>query len=127
MPQINTARRNSTIRSETGGRYLPRHFNRVTRERFIRDRRRRYLARIVLGPPTDEQAVLAHSLACEEYAALAAEADGDLRALREAREHRRLLTKLFADFERTLRAVAAPSGPSLAEYLAAKAEAGAAA
>jgi hypothetical protein len=112
MAENATIRRNSTVRRETG-RYLPRQFNRVTRERFIRDRRRRCLARIIPGPPTDEQAVLAHSIACEEYAALEAEAEGGLKALREAREHRRLLARLFVDFERSLRSKA--TGPSLAD------------
>jgi hypothetical protein len=116
MSQQAPAWRRVTVSRETGGRYLPRNFNQTTRYRFIRDRRRRYLARVP-GPPTDEQAVLAYSLACEEYAALEAEAEGGLRALREAREHRRLLARLFVDFERSL---SRRTGPSLAEYLAQK-------
>jgi hypothetical protein len=78
------------------------------------------------GRPT-EQSALAQTVARLEWAALAAEAEGGLKALREAREHRRLLQKLLVDFERTVRAVAAPSAPSLAEYLATKAAEGAAA
>jgi hypothetical protein len=74
--------------------------------------------------PTDEQAALAQSLAALEWAALAAEAEGGLRGFREAREHRRLFQRLFVDFERSL---SKRTGPSLAEYLAAKAESGAAA
>jgi hypothetical protein len=124
MSQTNAGRRLSTQTRETG-RYLPRRFNPVTRERFLRDRRRRILRRIA-GRPSDEQSALAQTVARLEWAALAAEAEGGLHALREAREHRRLLQKLLVDFERTLRVVAAPSTPSLAEYLATKTEGAAA-
>jgi hypothetical protein len=67
----------------------------------------------IAGAPTDEQAALVQSLASLEWFSLVAESEGGLQGYREAREHRRLFQKLFADFERTLHA-AAPSG-SLAE------------
>jgi hypothetical protein len=112
----NEPRRNSTTRSELG-RYVPRRFNPLTRERFLRDRRRRYLARVPANAPTDAQASLIQTLATLEWAALSAEHEGGLQALREAREHRRLLQRLLGDFERSL-VVKPPPPPSLAEVIA---------
>jgi hypothetical protein len=45
---------------------------------------------------------MATSLASLEWAAPCAERENTLRSLREAREHRRLLLRVLADFERTL-------------------------
>ena len=102
MTQAAAARPISTQRRELRW-YAPRRFNAVTRERFLRDRRRRYLARLT-SSPSDAQAAVILSLARLEWAALAAEAEGGLAALREAREHRRLFQRLLADFERSLTA-----------------------
>jgi hypothetical protein len=109
MTQENAARR-KTVRQELG-RYVPRQFNPLTRERFLRDRRRRHLARVPTASPSDEQAATIQSLASLEWAALASEADGSLQGLREAREHRRLFQRLLGDFERSL-AVPPPRGPT---------------
>ena len=101
------------------GRYVPRHFNELTRQRFLRDRRRRYLSRIPDDKPTDSQAALIQSLASLEWAALASEHEGGVQGLREAREHRRLFQRLLVDFERLAVAAPKPRGPTLAEVLAA--------
>lgn len=100
MTQYAARRRHSTNIRESG-RYLPRQFNSVTRERFLRSRRRRYLDRISITP-TDAQTATIHSLATLEWGALSAEHENTLQSLREAREHRRLLLKVLADFERSL-------------------------
>jgi hypothetical protein len=108
-------RRNSTFGGETAGRYLPRQFNPVPHERFVRDCRRRHLARIA-GEPSEEQVALVMSLASLEWAALAAEAEGGLMGFREGRKQRRLfqaaLYRLRADLEGTAGrgARAEPSG-----------------
>jgi hypothetical protein len=86
---------------ELGRRYIPRQFNAVTHERFLRARRRLYLSHIP-GKPTDTQSALIHSLASLEWGALNAEAEGGLVGFREAREHRRLFQRLLADFERSI-------------------------
>ena len=117
MTQNALKRRNSTIRSELGV-YEPRSFNAVTRGRFLRDRRRRWRARIE-GELSETQAALILSLASLEWSALSAEAEGGLMALREAREHRRLFQRLLADFERSLPvAPEKPDAPTLAELFA---------
>lgn len=96
--QLATARR--TQRRDTG-RYLPRRFNPVTRGRFLRDRRRRYLARLA-GSPTERQVAQIDAMTRLEWQALSAEAIGSLQADREAREFRRLLDRLLSDFERSV-------------------------
>jgi hypothetical protein len=96
MTQVAASRRNSTL-----GRYTPRRFNPVTRERFIRDRRFRYLAQLP-DPPSDREASRIEAMVRLEWSACKAEADGSLTALREAREFRRLLERLRDDWERAL-------------------------
>jgi hypothetical protein len=111
MTQKAVERRYSTQGRETG-RYLPRRFYSTSRERFIRDRRRRYLDRLS-GHPTDQQIATAQSLAVLDWSALAAENEHTLRGDREGREHRRLFTKMLDDFEKSL----LPSRPrTLAGY-----------
>jgi hypothetical protein len=102
MKQNATERRKTSYRQETGG-YVPRQFNPVTRERFLRDRRQKYLSR-VSDPATDAQIAMVQSLARLEWAALSAEQENTLHSLREGREHRRLLLRVLADFERSLAA-----------------------
>jgi hypothetical protein len=116
MTQNAAQRRHSTNARETG-RYLPRRFNRVTRERFLRARRRAYLARIS-STPSDAQSAMIQSLGSLEWAALAAEAEGGLVGFREAREHRRLFQRFLGDFERSLAAVKPDRPQSLSEVLA---------
>ena len=65
-------------------RYRPRKFNPLTRARFVKARRERWLRRVV-GTPTDTQIELAHSAAVLEWAALQAEHDGSLVSMRDAR------------------------------------------
>jgi hypothetical protein len=107
---------------------MPRAFTPRCRDRFQRDRRRGYLAR-VLAEPTPWQCSTIASLVALEWSALEAEARiGDLAAAREAREHRRLFQRLLADFERSLAAPAAPyAGRSLQDVLREARERGAAA
>jgi hypothetical protein len=83
------------------GRSMPRRFSKSAWWRFARDRRRRYLAQIG-DRPTDAQASLIDTLVQLEWSALAAENQGGLQAFRESREHRRLLARLTADFERSM-------------------------
>jgi len=80
---------------------VPRQFNPVTRERFLRDRRQKYLSRIS-SQPTDAQIAMVQSMARLEWAALCAEQEDSLHSLREGREHRRLLLKVLEDFRRSL-------------------------
>jgi hypothetical protein len=75
-----THRRKSTNRQETG-QYLPRQFNPVTRERFLRDRGRLYLS-CISGAPSDAQRALIHSMTSLEWAALASEKEGALVGFR---------------------------------------------
>src|SRR5690242_20572718 len=100
LTQDTTERRKTSFRRETGG-YVPRQFNPVTRERFLRDRRQKHLSRTI-GAPTEAQIAMVQSLATLEWAALAAEREGTLMALRDAREHRRLHLRVLADFEQSL-------------------------
>ena len=93
--------RRSSRRQEMGGRLIPRSFSKQAWHRFDQDRRRRYLERLG-GLPSDVQAARIDTLVRLEWSALRAEAEGTLRADREAREHRRLLDKLLGDFERSL-------------------------
>jgi hypothetical protein len=109
-----------TSRRNPLGRYSPKTFGTTSRWRFRRDRRTSYLARIA-GELSDYQAATIESLISLEWAALQAEAEGDLQDMREAREHRRLFQRLLADFERDARAPPATRPPSLAEHLARKA------
>jgi hypothetical protein len=67
----------------------------------LKDRKEQHLGR-VQGEPSSEQIQMARSMAQLEWSALVAERTDDLRALREAREHRRLLLRTIADFELTL-------------------------
>jgi hypothetical protein len=116
MTQVDAERRKTSFRRETGG-YVPRQFNAVTRERFLRDRRQKHLSRVT-APPTDAQVAQVQSLASLEWAALAAERENSLQSLREAREHRRLLMRVLADFERSITAAPPAKAPTLAEELA---------
>jgi hypothetical protein len=66
---------------------------------------------------------MVQSLATLEWAALSAEHTNTLQSLREAREHRRLLLRVLADFERSLEKSAAKGRPgppqlTLEEHLA---------
>jgi hypothetical protein len=105
MTQVATTRRKPFIRREIG-KYIPRRFTETTRYRFLLDRQRGYLARIS-GPPSDQQRAQIESLAQLEYSALKCEAESTLVAMRESREHRRLLLRVLEDFEASLR----PSRP----------------
>jgi hypothetical protein len=118
MSEARETRQNQPHRNEIG-RPMPRRFSRPARIRFERDRRRRYLAELPCGPPTNQQAARIESLIRCEWFALKAEAEGTLQGDREAREHRRLLDRLLVDFERGL-APSAPPQKTLAEHLAAK-------
>jgi hypothetical protein len=69
--------------------------------RFLKAERERHLAR-VHGEPTNAQVEMARSMAVLEYGAFQAESENTLRSLREAREHRRLLLRVLADFEKSL-------------------------
>jgi hypothetical protein len=100
MTQAAAARRKTFIRRKIG-KYIPRQFSSTTRYRFLLDRHRGYLARIS-GMPTDQQRAQIESLAQLEYAALQCEAESTLVSMRESREHRRLLLRVLADFERSL-------------------------
>jgi hypothetical protein len=100
MIQNGAERQKTSYRLETG-RYVPRRYNAATRERFLRDRRQGYLDRI-LGPPSDHQRAMIQALAQLELSALQLEAENSLIALRESREHRRLLLRVRDDFERSL-------------------------
>jgi hypothetical protein len=98
--------------------YIPRQFNALTRGRFLKACRLHHLARVD-GQPTEMQVELAHSAAVLQWAAMQAERDGSLQALREAREHRRLLLRVLADFERSIAQPTPASRPlTLAEHLA---------
>src|SRR5262249_5701001 len=91
-----------STRNREFGLYMPKSTSRQSWHRFDQDRRRGYLARID-GKPSPRQIALLDNMVRLEWAALVAEkTDGSLRALREAREHRRLFQRLFDDFERTL-------------------------
>ena len=128
--QPHAARRIATLRREMGC-YTPRRFNALTRERFLRDRRRKWLARLPAGSLTDAQAAMIQTLAALEWSALAAEDEGGLQGFRESREHRRLFQRLLADFERSLAAMTAqePIDPAAAihAHFAARRSGGAAA
>jgi hypothetical protein len=95
---------------------LTRQFNPLTRRRFVKARREHELGR-VQGEPTEEQQDMAESIATLEWGARFAEHEGTLRALREAREFRRLLLKVRADFELTLAPQQAPSGRKATDAL----------
>lgn len=90
----------------------------VSRERFFRDRKRRYMARII-GEPTDQQLALVQSMTRLEWAACVAESAGGLAGLRDSREHRRLFMRLMGDFERGLVEAATPRPMTPAEAMAA--------
>ena len=100
MTQNGIERQKTSYRLETG-RYVPRRYNSATRMRFLRDRRQGYLDRIS-GPPSDHQRTMIQALAQLEWSALQFEDENTLVALRESREHRRLMLKVLADFEATL-------------------------
>ena len=102
MTQANAERLGATARPRNDG-YRPRQFNRLTRGRFLRARERHHLSRVT-GSPTVAQREMAASMAVLEWSSLQAEREGTLQSLREAREHRRLLLRVLADFERSLAA-----------------------
>jgi hypothetical protein len=117
-------RQRGTISGELAGRYVPKKFTDLSRQRFLRDRRRRYLSRIPDGKPSDSQAALIQSLASLEFAALEAESRfTDMIAGREAREHRRLFQRLLSDFEKSLTALPAKRALTAADWLRGKDEA----
>ena len=117
MTKSNGTARTLAPRSKLTG-INPRNFSRTAWWRFARDRRQRYVSRTA-SPPSDAQAALIESMISLEWAALQAEAEGGLRALRESREHRRLLERFRSDFERSI-ALPVPKAkpPSLAEIIA---------
>jgi hypothetical protein len=92
----------TSYRKDAGGNsYMPRQFNRVTRERFFRDRRQVYFRRIE-GTPSAAQLAMVQAMTRLEWFALAAERGDSLVAIREGRENRRLLLRVIADFEKSL-------------------------
>lgn len=103
-------------------RYTPISTSPAARKRFITDRQRRYLGRLEGRPCTDRIAQLIdHSRA--EWDLHVGEAT--LAPLREVREARKAVYFWSAALERALKELPKkPAGPSLAEYLAAKAAAG---
>lgn len=107
------ARSRTPSRRNPLGRYTPQSLSKPSQYRFVRDRRAGYLARIG-GPPSDAQSATIELLISLEWAALVAENEGGLIGFREAREHRRLLLRILADFERSL----TPRKASPAEHLA---------
>lgn len=119
LPRTNAQLPASTAHRRAVGRYEPRALDSThTRRRFFRDRRSRYLARLT-APATDRQLSQIDAMTRLEWQALRAEAQSTLQADREAREFRRLLDRMLADFERALAAPAAkPLGPTLAEAMA---------
>jgi hypothetical protein len=103
-----------TRRAELG-RPTPRRFTHTGWLRFARDRRRRYLARIPGGQPSDRQVGQVDAMVRLEWQAHKAEALGTLQADREAREFRRLLDRFNSDYEKSLIEKPAPA-PSFAEH-----------
>jgi hypothetical protein len=82
----------------------PRTFSRKGKWSFSNERRKRYLAQCG-GSPSIVQSTLIENLISLEWSALAAEKlaegnPGNLTALRESREHRRLFQRFLTDFER---------------------------
>ena len=64
---------------------------------------------------------MARSMAMLEWGALVGEKEGSLASLREAREHRRLLLRVLADFERSLVAPSPAQAPkTLIDHLGAE-------
>lgn len=94
----------SRIRTQSRslGRSTPRQFSKTAWWRFAADRRRRYVARIIPGTPTDAQAALIQSLIRLEWSALKHEAAGTLASDKVALDARRLFQRLLLDFERSL-------------------------
>jgi hypothetical protein len=102
------------------GRSEPRSLSVYAWQRFRNDRRDRYTSRIE-GMPTDNQAAMIQTMIQLEWAAYRAEAEGSVRFLHEAREHRRLWMRMMADFERSLVKPPAPaSRQSINDYFASK-------
>jgi hypothetical protein len=87
--------------------FKPQSDSEQSRRRHERNRRALYRARIS-GEPTSSQLQTIDTLVALEWAAYLCEREGGLHNLREAREHRRLLLRVLADFERTLVKPAAP-------------------
>jgi hypothetical protein len=99
---------------------MPRVFSKPAWYRFSRERRRRYLDEFA-SPPTNEQAARIDALVRLEWSALKAEAENTLQGDREAREHRRLLDRMLADFERSLVAPSPAQAPkTLLDHLGAE-------
>jgi hypothetical protein len=104
-----------------GGRLIPRSFSKQAWHRFDQDRRRLYLDDLG-GLPSHSQACRIDALIRLEWLANKYEAQGTLQADREAREHRRLLERLRADWERSLaKPPAVEATPNLTEHLARRA------
>jgi hypothetical protein len=102
MQRKNAATRLYASRRAELGFSMPRAFTARCRDRFQRDRRRGYLARVA-GNASPWQSSTIATLIALEWAALEAESRiGDLTAARESRENRRLFQRLLADFERSL-------------------------
>src|SRR5215472_795537 len=108
MTEPHAAAQNLTRRREMG-RLMPRRFSKTAWWRFSRDRRRRYLDKLP-APPSNEQATRIDSLVRLEWNALKAEAEDSIAANREGREHRRLLDRMLADFERSIASASASEG-----------------
>jgi len=81
-PREDTGSRTS-LRQETGS-YVPRQYNSKSRERFLRNRRQTYLAR-VSGRPSTAQVAMVLTLARLDWNALKAEHENTLQGDREGR------------------------------------------
>jgi hypothetical protein len=108
----------SSRKTEIGLSIPGRSFSKRAWWNFSRDRRRKYLAQLA-GKLTDRQSQRIETMVRLEWSALRAEAEGSVKADREAREHRRLLDRLLADHERSL-VPPKVRPPSPAEHLAAR-------
>jgi hypothetical protein len=117
MTQVDLRRHAPTLtnprQSKPNVGYIPRQFNALTRGRFLKARRKQHLARVP-GRPSDAQIEMARSMAVLEWGALQAENEGTIPAMREAREHRRLLLRVIVDFERSM-LPKAPAKPAKAK------------
>lgn len=78
-PQDDVKRLTKTGYRKETGEYIPRVFNALTQERFVRARREKHLRRIN-GEPQDAQIQVAIRLATLEWGALMAERSGSLAA-----------------------------------------------
>jgi len=86
--------------------FMPRRFGRVSRQRFVRDRWRRWL-RHVGGTVTDDQAVVIRALIDSEWDSLRLAAGGDMS--RDAVDAR---IRLRGDMRRALRSLCKAAAPT---------------